>query len=336
MITMDYNVYQKNKAGLDALCLFIQEHSTRKVSPFAPMPNGDSILDSDDDLRTYTARYYLEKISGDFELAEFDKALSSYHDMIRRYRRRSRDGTTINQTRRGVHLEPVFRTFLGRWEKRMRMIRSSALNRWRDRVKFNSFTMAGIGTDSAIDCPTSEDSSGLSKTGFPMGDRPAFAFDHAKYGSNSRVQVQVTSNFFTHVMPLFGNRLMSWKDSTAQTGDMPEGYGLLPPFLEKVSEKATGGSTYQYLVLAAEDVTTEIDGEPTDHGIKIVCFHALETYGRDGTTSYDNRSFEPVKRYLAFTGDYVNPNKMHGTGTSAKRAYSLLRNRIARNMMKQL
>ena len=334
---MDYNEYQKNKAGLDALCLFIQEHSTRKVSPFAPMPDGDSILDSDDDLRTYTARSYLEKISGDFELQEFDKALSGYHQMIRHYRRQSRFHTTINQTRRGVHLEPVFRTFLGRWEKRMRMIRNCTLGKWRDRVKFNSFTMAGIGSDSAIDFPTSEDSSGLSKTGFPMGDRPAFAFDHEKYGSESRVQVQVTSNFFTHVMPLFGNRLINWKDLSAQKGDtFNEGHGLRPPFLEKVSEKATGGSTYQYLVLAAEDVMTEIDGEPTDHGIKIVCFHALETFGRDGSYSYDNRSFEPVKRYLAFTGDYVNPNKMHGTGTSAKRAYSLLRNRIARNMMKQL
>ena len=81
---------------------------------------------------------------------------------------------------------------------------------------------------------------------------------------------------------------------------------------------------------------TEIDGEPTAHGIKIVCFHALETFGRDGSYSHDTRSFEPVKRYLAFTGDYVNPNKAHGTGTSAKRAYSLLRNRIARDMMKRL
>ncbi len=288
-------------------------------------PNGDSILDSDEDLRTYTARTYLEKISGDFELQEFDKALSRYHEMIRRYRRRSREDTTINQTRRGVHLEPVFRTFLGRWEKRMRMIRSGALNRWRDRVKFNSFTMAGIGMDS-------DDH----RESLRMGNSPGFVLTHQKYGSESRVQLQVSSNFFTHVMPLFGNRLMDWKDSTAQTGGMPEGYGLLPPFLEKVSEKATGGSTYQYLVFGAEDVMTEIDGQPTDHGIKIVRFHALETYGRDGTHSCDNRSFECVERYLAFTGDYVNPNKAHGTGTSAKRAYSLLRNRIARNMMKQL
>ena len=323
---MDYNDYQKNKAGLDALCLFIQEHSTRKVSPFVSLPNGDSILDSDDDLRTYAARTYLKKISGDFELQEFDRALSSYHEMIRRYRRCSRKDTTINQTRRGVHLEPVFRTFLGRWERRMRMIRSSALNRWRDRVKFTSFTMAGIGMDS-------DDH----RESLRMGNSPGFVLTHQKSGSESRVQLQVSSNFFTHVMPLFGNRLMDWKDSTAQTGEMPDhGYGLLPPFLEKVSEKATGGSTYQYLVFGAEDVMTEIDGQPTDHGIKIVRFHALETYGRDGTHSCDNRSFEPVKRYLAFTGDYVDPNKMHGTGTSAKRAYSLLRNRIARNMMKQL
>jgi hypothetical protein len=324
---MGYNDYQKNKAGLDALCLFIQEHSTRKVSPFVPMPNGDSILDSDDDLRTYTARTYLEKISGDFELQEFDKALSSYHEMIRHYRRRSRVDTTINQTRRGVHLEPVFRTFLGRWEKRMRMIRSDALNGWRDRVKFNSFTMASLGKD--LENPPDDRREGLQ-----LGDRPAFVFSHQKYGSKSNVQVEVTSNFFTHVMPLFGNRLMDWKDSTAQTGTASR--QVSPPFLEKISEKSDGTSTFQYLVLAAEDVMTEIDGQPTDHGIKIVCFHALETFGRDGSYSYDNRSFEPVKRYLAFTGDYVNPNKAHGTGTSAKRAYSLLRNRIARNMMKQL
>lgn len=327
---MGYNDYQKNKAGLDALCLFIQEHSTRKVNPFVPFPNGDSILDSDEDLRTYTARTYLEKISGDFELQEFDKALSRYHEMIRHYRRRSRDGLisaarSPAEFRRGVQFEPVFRTFLGRWEKRMRMIRSGALNRWRDRVKFNSFTMAGIGMDS-------DDH----RESLRMGNSPGFVLTHQKYGSESRVQLQVSSNFFTHVMPLFGNRLMDWKDSTAQTGGMPEGYGLLPPFLEKVSEKATGGSTYQYLVFGAEDVMTEIDGQPTDHGIKIVRFHALETYGRDGTHSCDNRSFECVERYLAFTGDYVNPNKAHGTGTSAKRAYSLLRNRIARNMMKQL
>lgn len=327
---MDYNEYQKNKAGLDALCLFIQEHSTRKVSPFVPLPNGESILDSDDDMRTYTARFYLEKISSDFDLAELDKALCGYHHVISRYRRHSREDTTINQTRRGVHLEPVFRTFLGRWEKRMRMIRSSALNRWRDRVKVNGFTMAGVGTE--IGTPPDD-----RREGPQLGDRPAFVFAHQKYGSASKLQVEVSSNFFTHVMPLFGNRLMDWKDSTAQTGEMPDhGYGLLPPFLEKVSEKSDGTSTFQYLVLAAEDVMTEIDGEPTAHGIKIVCFHALETFGRDGSYSHDTRSFEPVKRYLAFTGDYVNPNKAHGTGTSAKRAYSLLRNRIARDMMKRL
>ena len=326
----DYNDYQKDKAGLDALCLFIQEHSTRKVSPFVPFPNGDSILDSDDDMRTYTARSYLEKISGDFELQEFDKALSSYHSGIRGHRRRSRVNTTINQTRRGVHLEPVFRTFLGRWEKRMRMIRSSALNRWRDRVKVTGFTMASVGTE--VKNPPDDRRESLR-----LGNSPGFVLTHQKSGSESKIQIEVSSNFFTHVMPLFGNRLMDWKDSTAQTGEMPDGgYGLLPPFLEKVSEKSDGTSTFQYLVLAAEDVMTEIDGQPTDHGIKIVRFHALETYGRDGTYSCDNRSFECVERYLAFTGDYVDPNKMHGTGTSAKRAYSLLRNRIARNMMKQL
>jgi hypothetical protein len=168
------------------------------------------------------------------------------------------------------------------------------------------------------------------------GPEDSFKYE-AKQGSiNSNLKIKVTPNYFTHVLPLFGIKVLDWKDGSAQGGDLAHKHqgsreSRRLSVVEKVATRSDGTSTFQYMVLAAGNIETDIDGVPNDHGIKVVKFHALETFGRNA-----DRKFEAVTRFLAFTGDHVDPDGMVGTGTSAKKAYALLKNRIARDLMSKL
>ena len=168
------------------------------------------------------------------------------------------------------------------------------------------------------------------------GPEDSFKYEANKGAINSKLKIKVTPNYFTHVLPLFGIKVLDWKDGSAQGGDLAHKHQGSCKYrrlsvVEKVATRSDGTSTFQYMVLAAGNVETDINGVPNDHGIKVVKFHALETFGRN-----EDRKFEAVTRFLAFTGDHVDPEGMVGTGTSAKRAYALLKNRIARDLMSKL
>ena len=128
-----------------------------------------------------------------------------------------------------------------------------------------------------------------------------------------KVRVAITTNFLKKVVPFF------------KSGEYCE------PFVERVSKKAYGDSTYQYLVLHIDEPMFEAEGQSFDHGIKVRKFHGLETYGRKA-----DREVVPVTRYLAYTGETCKNDSIIGTATSAIKAYKLLKSRIARDLLKKL
>lgn len=303
---MTYKDYQQDLRGLESTLTFLREHTLQNQHPLSPRENGEAIIDPDRYLSAYDIESRLGELTDDkkFALKSFASAITSFHRGIRNYRSESKQSLP-------------FKSFLGRWESRIDYIRRD-LSQWRDKVRITSFSL------------TNRLTSAVQESTANMSAAPEDSFMYEAYEGNLRIRV--TPNYFTHVLPLFGVKVLDWKSGTAQSGQLGEhSFSRRGTFVEKVATKADGDSTFQYMVLAAGNVETDIDGVANDHGIKVVKFHALETFGRN-----DDRKFEAVTRFLAFTGDHVDPQGMVGTGTSAKRAYALLKNRIARDLMSKL
>ena len=76
---------------------------------------------------------------------------------------------------------------------------------------------------------------------------------------------------------------------------------------------------------------TDIDGVPMEHGSRAIKFHGFETYGRSS-----DRKIEPVTRWLALAAKTIDADTIVGTATTARKAYALVKSRIARDMMDKL
>ena len=135
-------------------------------------------------------------------------------------------------------------------------------------------------------------------------------FKHsAKSWGQHNLHIAIGGNYFTKVKPLFEGE----------------------PLVEKVSTRGDGSHAYQYLVAKVDEMVTEIQGVPMEHSIRAIKFHGFETYGRS-----NDRKIEPVTRWLALAAKTIGDDTIVGTATSAKKAYALVKSRIARDMMAKL
>tara|TARA_R100001594_G_C4037069_1_gene262441 strand:+ start:370 stop:1212 length:843 start_codon:yes stop_codon:yes gene_type:complete len=135
-----------------------------------------------------------------------------------------------------------------------------------------------------------------------------FSHSATSWGQHN-LHIAIGGNYFTKVKPLFEDE----------------------PLVEKVSTRGDGSHAYQYLVAKVDETVTEIQGVPMEHGIRAIKFHGFETYGRS-----NDRKIEPVTRWLALAAKTIGDDTIVGTATSAKKAYALVKSRIARDMMAKL
>ncbi len=237
------------------------------------------------------------------DLEPFANLLADSHKKIREFRNR-------------LSHKPPHESFIGRWEKKLRETRR-VLDEWRSDLRIDLvFGSSHIGEKHCA--PIDFDSLKPNAQLYKMLKEIPFSFNHKKENySPDRVQIRITSNFFTKVLPFF-----------SANGNQS------PPFIEKISQRADGTFSMQYMVFHLEDSVYEVGGIKLDHGIKVAKFHGIETTGR-----YDDRTVTPVTRFLAYTGEKIGPavpSVIIGTATTPKRAYQLLRSRIARDLMKKL
>jgi len=199
-------------------------------------------------------------------------------------------------------------TLTGRWENRLNDI-SAALNRWRETVKV--YLYFGSNAD-AID--------GLQESLITKSD----------YGNKINVKIKVNSNIFTKVMPMFN----SGEIKASHRYDDSERWDNIPQ-VERLGNTRTG-KYFQYLVFDAGDPVFDYikDGEikPMENGIRAYPIKAIEVVGPLG-----DRNIELADRkWLAFMDRHIGENTVTGVHDSPAKAYSLVRQRIYRDMVAQL
>ena len=302
----DFKKYQNSLIALHETKKLVEKLATKKIKLFE---QGDNCpLDKDKSMRRWQLAKRLDEMADSTEddscLAVFKSPISELYNSIRRERKYAQPAKSIS--------------FIGKWEKIMRTI-SHGLSRWREEIKVDvcfGKTKVNSFVHSLTDWKW--------HTGFENGttadDFPFHLVTKAEDHLH-KVTVGITSNFIKTVIPFFNGGHL-WK---AIDNDFNE------PFVEVVSEKSYSKSTYQYIILHLDDAVTEDDGEVFAHGIKVRKFFGLETYGRR-----KERKVVPVIRYLAYTGETYDKDKIIGTATSAIKAYKLLKSRIAKDLLKKL
>ena len=266
---MEYKKYQKNLQGLESTLTFLREHTLQNRQPLSPRENGEAVIDSDRYLSSHDIELRLCELRDPekFPLKSFGNPLIHFYRNVREYRSKSAACTP-------------FKSFLGRWESRLEHVRRG-LSEWREKVKIQiSLTNYTFQMDFEEPNPHKNQHDMLS------GPEDSFRYEARQGSINSNLKIKVTPNYFTHVLPLFGIKVLDWKDGSAQGGDLAHKHqgsreSRRLSVVEKVATRSDGTSTFQYMVLAAENVETDINGVPNDHGIKVVKFHALETFGRN-------------------------------------------------------
>ena len=196
--------------------------------------------------------------------------------------------------------DPLKESFLSRWENTLQR-EARRLGNWREQIRvtlqFGESQLRTTG-ESEIDWH------GAGK----LGPVP-FHHSTESWNNSHKLHIAIGGNYFTKVKPLFEGQ----------------------PLVEKVSTRGDGTNAYQYLVAQVDETVTEVDGVPMEHGIRAIKFHGFETYGRS-----NDRKVEPVTRWLALAAKTIDNDTIVGTATSAKKAYSLVKSRIARDMMAKL
>ena len=208
----------------------------------------------------------------------------------------------IRQRRNNDWLE---KTFIGRWENTLQA-EARKLGNWREKITVSlQFGESQLSTASDNE---KEWSRYKAANDIELDGVVPFKHYALSWGQHN-LHIAIGGNYFTKVKSLFEGE----------------------PLVEKVSTRGDGTHAYQYLVTKVDETVTEIQGVPMEHGIRAIKFHGFETYGRSS-----DRKIEPVTRWLALAAKTIDADTIVGTATTARKAYALVKSRIARDMMDKL
>ena len=296
-----YNEYRDNRTALTEVTALVERLAKNKIKVFSGGDN--SPLDKDKHITSWLLAKRLNEMGGP-SLEQFDNVIDKLYRQARGWRRENKPKKQL--------------FFKQRWVQKVSNLEKS-LSEWRDEVVVEvkignlipNVPEWHVGFENGATCVQ-----------FPF----KLSTEKPRGFGCFKVRVAITTNFLKKVVPFFR--------SDTSDGRYPNSVQfkyVCEPFIERVSKKAHGDSTYQYLVLHIDDPVFEVEGQSFDHGIKVRKFHGLETYGRKA-----DREVVPVTRYLAYTGDTCKYDSIIGTATSAWKAYQLLKSRIARDLLKKL
>ena len=296
-----YNEYRDNRTALTEVTALVERLAKNKIKVFSGGDN--SPLDKDKHITSWLLAKRLNEMGGP-SLEQFDNVIDKLYRQARGWRRENKPKKQL--------------FFKQRWVQKVSNLEKS-LSEWRDEVVVEvkignlipNVPEWHVGFENGATCDQ-----------FPF----KLSTEKPRGFGCFKVRVAITTNFLKKVVPFFR--------SDTSDGRYPNSVQfkyVCEPFIERVSKKAHGDSTYQYLVLHIDDPVFEVEGQSFDHGIKVRKFHGLETYGRKA-----NREVVPVTRYLAYTGDTCKYDSIIGTATSAWKANQLLKSRIARDLLKKL
>ena len=309
-----YNEYRDNRTALTEVTALVERLAKNKIKVFSGGDN--SPLDKDKHITRWLLAKRLNEMGGP-SLEQFDNVIDKLYRQARGWRRENKPNGQL--------------TFKQRWVQKVGNLEKS-LSEWRDEVVVE--VKIGNLIPNVPEWHVGFEN-GATSDQFPF----KLSTEKPRGLGCFKVRVAITTNFLKKVVPFFRSdtsldvatsRQVASHNSDAYGDKFPFEY-VCEPFVERVSKKAHGDSTYQYLVLHIDEPMFEAEGQSFDHGIKVRKFHGLETYGRKA-----NREVVPVTRYLAYTGDTCKYDSIIGTATSAWKAYQLLKSRIARDLLKKL
>jgi len=309
-----YKKYRDNHTALNEVTALVERLAENKIKVFSGGDNAP--LDKDKYITSWQLGKRLKEMGGS-SLGEFDSVISNLYREIKGWRRENKPKGQLS--------------FKQRWVQKVGNLEKS-LSEWRDEVVVEvkignlipNVPEWHVGFENGATCDQ-----------FPF----KLSTEKPRGLGCFKVRVAITTNFLKKVVPFFKpdtsldvatSRQVASHNSDEYGDKFPFEY-VCEPFVERVSKKIHGDSTYQYLVLHIDKPMFEAEGQSFDHGIKVRKFHGLETYGRKA-----NREVVPVTRYLAYTGDTCKYDSIIGTATSAIKAYKLLKSRIARDLLKKL
>ena len=299
-----YNEYRDNRTALTEVTALVERLAKNKIKVFSGGDNAP--LDKDKHITRWLLAKRLNEMGGP-SLEQFDNVIDKLYRQARGWRRENKPKGQLTFKQRWVHK-------VGNLEK--------SLSEWRDEVVVE--VKIGNLIPNVPEWHVGFEN-GATSDQFPF----KLSTEKPRGLGCFKVRVAITTNFLKKVVPFFPST-----KSLSEWGEYPNSYQfryVCEPFVERVSKKAHGDSTYQYLVLHIDEPVFEVEGQSFDHGIKVRKFHGLETYGRKA-----DREVVPVTRYLAYTGDTYKEDSIIGTATSAWKAYQLLKSRIARDLLKKL